>query len=240
LLGAITPRTRGFILNSPGNPTGALLTESEARKLATELANRDLWVVLDLCYERLIYDNVPHNLPKIFGDAMRDRLVLNGSASKTYAMTGWRCGWTVAPKAVIAAANALQSHETSNVNSITQKAVVAALTGPQQCVADMLGEYQRRRDQMLTWLAEEPRLRCVTPKGAFYLFPSVSDFLSPDGIRTSLDFADQLLAEEHVVTTAGEGFDTPGYLRLSYANSMERLREGATKLIRFARKHGRA
>jgi len=239
LLGAITPRTRGFILNSPGNPTGALLTESEARKLATELASRDLWVVLDLCYERLIYDNVPHNLPKIFGDAMRDRLVLNGSASKTYAMTGWRCGWTVAPKAVIGAANALQSHETSNVNSITQKAVVAALTGPQQCVADMLAEYQRRRDQMLTWLAEEPRLRCVTPKGAFYLFPSVADFLSPDGIRTSLDFADQLLAEEHVVTTAGEGFDTPGYLRLSYANSMERLREGATKLIRFARKHAR-
>jgi aspartate aminotransferase len=240
LLAAITPRTRGFILNSPGNPTGALLTESEARKLASELAKRDLWLVVDLCYEKLIYDNVPHNLPKIFGDVMRDRLVLNGSASKTYAMTGWRCGWIVGPKPVVAAANALQSHETSNVNSITQKAVVAALTGPQQCVADMLAEYQRRRDQMLTWLAEEPRLRCVTPKGAFYLFPSVADFLSPDGIRTSLEFADRLLAEEHVVVTAGEGFDTPGYVRLSYANSMERLREGATKLIRFARKSARA
>jgi aspartate aminotransferase len=237
LLAAVTPRTRGFILNSPGNPTGALLTEGEARTLAAELSKRDLWVVIDLCYERLIYDRVPHNLPKIFGDAMRDRLVLNGSASKTYAMTGWRCGWTVGPKAVISAANALQSHETSNVNSITQKAVVAALTGPQDCVGKMLAEYELRRDQMLTWLAEEPRLRCVTPKGAFYLFPSVADFLSPDRLRTSVDFADALLAEEHVVTTAGEGFDTPGYLRLSYANSLERLREGATKLIRFARKH---
>src|SRR4029079_18612928 len=92
LLAAITPRTRGFILNSPGNPTGALLTESEARKLASELAKRDLWLVVDRGYEKLIYDNVPHNLPKIFGDVMRDRLVLNGSASKTYAMTGWRCG----------------------------------------------------------------------------------------------------------------------------------------------------
>jgi aspartate aminotransferase len=236
-LAAITPRTRGIIINSPGNPTGALLTESEAKKLAAELAKRDLWVVIDLCYEQLIYDRVPHNLPKIFGDVLRDRLVLNGSASKSYAMTGWRCGWTVGPKAVISAANALQSHETSNVNSITQKAVLAAMTGSQQCVMDMLAEYERRRDQMLTWLAEEPKLRCVTPKGAFYLFPSVSDFLSPGRLRTTVDFADTLLAEEHVVVTAGEAFDAPGYLRLSYATSLETLREGATRLIRFARKH---
>jgi aspartate aminotransferase len=179
---------------------------------------------------------VPHNLPKIFGDVMRERLVINGSASKTYAMTGWRCGWTIAPKPVVAAASALQSHETSNVNSIAQKAVIAALAGPQQCVAEMLSEYRRRRDRMLAWLAEEPRLQCVTPKGAFYLFPSVAEFLSPDGLRTSLDFADALLAEEQVLVTPGEAFDAPGYIRLSYATSMETLREGATRLIRFARK----
>jgi aspartate aminotransferase len=237
LLSAITPRTRGMVLNSPGNPTGALLSEGEARTLAAELARRDIWVVMDLCYEHLIYDHAPHNIPIIFSDAMRDRFVINGSASKTYAMTGWRCGWTVGPAAVIGAANALQSHETSNVNSITQKAVVAALTGSQQCVKDMLAEYQRRRDQMLLWLAEEPRMRCVTPKGAFYLFPSIAEFLSPDGLRTSAEFADALLAEEHVVVTAGEAFDTPGYVRLSYAASPETLREGAMRLIRFARKH---
>jgi aspartate aminotransferase len=178
-------------------------------------------------------------LPKIFGDAMRDRLVLNGSASKTYAMTGWRCGWTVGPRAVIAAANALQSHETSNVNSITQKAVLAALTQSQDCVETMLAEYQRRRDRVLIWLAEEPGLRAVTPKGAFYLFPSIADFLSPGGLRSSLDFADTLLAEEHVVVTAGEAFDAPGYVRLSYAASLDTLREGVTRLIRFARRHGR-
>jgi aspartate aminotransferase len=238
LLAAITPRTRGMLINSPGNPTGALLSEAEARVLASEVARRGLWLVIDLCYERLIYDNVPHNLPKIFGDAMRDRLVIAGSASKTYAMTGWRCGWTIGPKPVVQACNALQSHETSNVNSITQKAVVAALTGPQDCVAVMLAEYQRRRDQMLAWLAEEPRLSCVTPQGAFYLFPSIAKCLSPKGLRTAVEFADALLAEEHVVTTAGEAFDAPGYLRLSYANSLERLREGATKLLRFARTHG--
>ncbi|HEX5214885.1 MAG TPA: pyridoxal phosphate-dependent aminotransferase [Vicinamibacterales bacterium] len=235
-LDAATPRTRAIVLNSPTNPTGALLSETEARRLAAEAARRGWWVVIDLCYERLIYDNVPHNLPKIFADAMRDRTLLCGSTSKAYAMTGWRCGWAAGPKAVIQAANALQSHETSNVNSITQKAAIAALSGPQQCVTDMLLEYQRRRDQLIEWLAEEPRLVCTVPQGAFYLFPSIAAFLSPDKYRTSIDFADALLRDEHVVTTAGEAFDTPGYLRLSYANSLEQLREGATRLIRFARK----
>jgi aspartate aminotransferase len=235
LLAALTPRTRAIVINSPGNPTGALLTEADARAIGEAAARRGLWIVLDLCYERLVYDHAPHNLPKLFGDAVRDRLVLAGSTSKAYAMTGWRCGWAVGPRAVIQAANALQSHSTSNVNSITQKAAIAALTGPQQCVADMLAEYKRRRDQLLAWLAEEPRLRCAVPQGAFYLFPDVTDFLSPDGVRTSLELSDGLLAAEHVVTTPGEAFDAPGFIRLSYAASLERLREGATRLIRFAR-----
>jgi aspartate aminotransferase len=237
LLAATTARTRALIINSPGNPTGALLSESDARVLAKEAAANGWWVVLDLCYEKLIYDNAPHNLPAIFGEVLRDRLILAGSASKAYAMTGWRLGWAVGPKAFVQAANALQSHSTSNANSITQHAALAALSGPQQCVTDMLLEYQKRRDQVLVWLAEEPRLRCFSPQGAFYVFPDVSDFLSPDGLRTSIDFADALLAEEHVVTTAGEAFDTPGYVRLSYATSLETLREGITRLIRFARKH---
>jgi aspartate aminotransferase len=236
LLSAVTPRTRGIVINSPGNPTGALLSESEARILAAEAARLGLWVVIDLCYEQLIYDAVPHNLPKIFGDVMRDRLVLAGSTSKAYAMTGWRCGWLAAAKPVVQAANALQSHQTSNVNSITQRAAIAALTGPQDCVTGMLAEYQARRDQARAWLAEEPRFRCGVPQGAFYLFPDITDFLSPDRCRTSLEFTDRLLAEEHVVTTPGEAFDTPGFIRLSYATSLDRLREGITRLIRFAHK----
>jgi aspartate aminotransferase len=237
-MAAMTPRTKGIIINSPGNPTGALLGEGEARQLAEAASKRGLWVVIDLCYERLIYDGVPHNLPRIMGESMRDRLVLAGSTSKAYAMTGWRCGWMVAPKPVVQAANALQSHSTSNVNSITQRAAVAALTASQDCVGDMLAEYKQRRDQVLAWLADEPRLRCGVPQGAFYVFPDISDFLSPDRIRTSLDFADGLLRDDHVVTTAGEAFDSPGYLRLSYATSLDTLREGITRLIAFARKHG--
>jgi aspartate aminotransferase len=240
LVAAITPRTRGFVINSPCNPTGALLPEDEAHVLARAAADRGLWVVIDLCYERLIYDHVPHNLPKIFGDAIRDRLLLAGSMSKAYAMTGWRCGWLAGPRDVIKAAGALQSHETSNVNSIAQKAALAALNGPQDCVTEMLTIYQQRRDQTRAWLAEEPRLRCAVPRGAFYHFIDIGDFLSPDGIRTSLEFADRLLQDEHVVTTAGEAFDTPGFLRFSYANSLENLREGVTRLIRFARAHAGA
>jgi aspartate aminotransferase len=237
LLSALTPDSRGIVINSPGNPTGALISEADARTVAAEAAARGLWVVIDLCYERLIYDNVPHNLPAIFGEVLKDRLILAGSASKAYAMTGWRLGWAVGPKPFATAANALQSHTTSNASSISQYAALAALTGPQECVTEMLAEYQRRRDQVLVWLAEEPRLRCAVPQGAFYLFPDVSDFLSPNGLRTSADFCDALLEEEHVVTTPGEAFDTPGFLRLSYATSLDRLREGVTRIIRFARKH---
>lgn len=235
LLAAATPNTRAIIINSPGNPTGALLSESDARILADAAAQRGWWIILDLCYEKLIYDNAAHNLPGIFAAALRDRFVIAASVSKAYAMTGWRLGWVVGPKAVISAANALQSHTTSNANSITQYAAITALTGSQQCVTDMLLEYQQRRDQVLSWLAEEPRLRTAVPQGAFYLFPDISDFLSPDGYRTSLEFTDALLAKEHVVTTPGEAFDTPGFLRISYANSLDNLREGVTRLIRFAR-----
>ena len=234
LLSAATPRTRAIIVNSPGNPTGALITEAEARKLATEAAKRNLWIIVDLCYEQLVYDNVPHNLPRIFGDAMRDRLVLCGSASKGYAMTGWRCGWVLAPKAVVSGCNALQSHESSNVNSITQKAAVAALTGSQDCVAEMRQIYIQRRDQVIEWLREEPRLVTPVPQGAFYLFPSCEAFLTP-GTPTSQAFADGLLAKEHVVVTPAEAFEATGAFRLSYATSLERLREGVTRIIRYAR-----
>lgn len=236
LLGAVTPNTRAIVINSPGNPTGALLSEAEARKLGRETSRRGIWLILDLCYEQLIYDGVPHNLPQILGEAQRDRLVLCGSMSKSYAMTGWRCGWMAAPKPIVSAANALQSHSTSNVNSITQRAAVTALTGPQNCVTEMLAEYKKRRDHVLGVLAGEPRFGCFVPQGAFYVFPDVSSFLSPAGTRTSIEFADGLLRDEHVVTTAGEAFDAPGFLRLSYAASVERLDEGLKRLFRYARK----
>jgi aspartate aminotransferase len=234
-LSAITPRTRGIIVNSPGNPTGALISENDLATVADEAARRGIWILLDLCYEKLIYDPTPHNLPRVLTERMRDRTVLCGSASKAYAMTGWRCGWTLAPAEVVSACNALQSHSTSNVCSITQKAVLAAVSGPQQCVTEMLDEYRRRRDQMCRWLADEPRLRVIKPAGAFYLFLDVSDFLSPDGVRTSAELAQCLLDDVRVAITPGEAFDAPGFIRVSYANSMEQLERGASRIIDYVR-----
>ena len=235
VLSAVTARTRGIVINSPCNPTGALISERDLSAIADEAARRGIWILLDLCYERLIYDAVPHNLPGILAARLRDRTVLCGSASKAYAMTGWRCGWALAPAPLVAAANALQSHSTSNVCSITQKAVVAALNGPQDCVTSMLDEYRRRRDQLCEWIAQEPRLRVLKPAGAFYLFIDVSDFLSPDGLRTTGELAQALLDTARVAITPGEAFDAPGFLRISYATSLTELQRGVERIIGFVR-----
>jgi aspartate aminotransferase len=232
---AITPKTKGLIINSPANPTGALISEDELEKIAIVAAQKGLWIVLDLCYERLIYEPVPHNLPGVLLKHMRDKTIITSSASKAYSMTGWRCGWILGPKAVVAAAGALQSHQTSNVCSITQKATVAALSGPQECVTEMLEEYRVRRDQVWAWLTADPRIKCVKPAGAFYLYIDISDYLSPNGVRTSQEFADRLINEAHVVTTPGEAFDAPGFLRVSYANSLENLRKAVDRLQAFVK-----
>ena len=235
ILEAVTPRTRAIIINSPGNPTGALVTEDELAAIARAAAARGLWVILDLCYEHLIYDETPHNLPAVLQDELGDQAVLVGTLSKSYAMTGWRCGWAIGTGELISACNTVQSHVTSNVASVTQRAAIAALTGSQECVAEMRREYRARRDQLLDWLGAESRIRCTRPAGAFYLFPDITELLSPDGVRTSAEFAAALLTHAHVALTAGEAFDAPGFLRVSYATSLERLQEGVKRLGEFIR-----
>ena len=233
LLNAVSLSTRGIIINSPGNPTGALMAEAEMERVAREAARRGIWVLLDLCYDRLVYDNVPHNIVGVFSRHHRDRTVLCGSASKTYAMTGWRCGWAVGRADVIAACNAIQSHSTSNVCSISQRAAEAALRGPQDCVTEMLDEYKRRRDRLYEWLSVDPKIRLQRPAGAFYMFPDVSEYLSPDGIRTSSELATLLLGDARVALTPGEAFDAPGFLRISYATSMTELERGSKRILEF-------
>jgi aspartate aminotransferase len=235
IIEAITPRTKAIIVNSPCNPTGALITETEMAAIADAAAARGIWVIADLTYERLIYDPVPHNLIKILYDRMRERTVICSAASKAYAMTGWRCGWAIGPRDVITQCNVIQGHSTSNINSITQKAGIAALTGPQDGVTTMLNEYRKRRDAVHAWLTADPRFQCVKPGGAFYLFPYVADLLSPDGIRTTGELAEAMLKEVAVAVTPGEGFDAPGFFRLSYATSIERLKEGVDRIQSFVR-----
>ena len=233
VLDAFTPRTRAVVINSPGNPTGALVAEPDVARIAGEAAERGVWVVLDLCYEQLLYDDTPHNLPRVLQERLPDRFVLTGSLSKDHAMTGWRCGWAIGPPAFIQACNTVQGHATSNVSSITQRAAVAALTGPQDCVATMREAYRERRDLLLRGLAEEPRIRCVRPGGAFYLFPDVSELLSPDGLRTTADLAQALLRHGRVAVTPGEAFDAPGFIRLSYAASTKCLDEAVRRIRAF-------
>ena len=239
IIAAITARTKAIVINSPCNPTGALIAEDELGAIADAAAARGLWVIADLTYEKLIYEEVPHNLPGLLFSRLRDRTVLCSAASKAYAMTGWRAGWAIAPAKLIAACNAVQGHSTSNVTSITQKAAVAALTGPQDGVTTMLNEYRDRRDKVWEWLTADPLFSCVKPRGAFYLFPYAAEALAASGVRTTNEFAEQLLQESHVALTAGEGFDAPGYFRISYATSLDRLREGVTRIQDFVRRRSK-
>jgi len=234
IIDAITSRTKAIIINSPANPTGALIEESELARIADAASKRGVWVIVDLCYEQLIYDKQAHNLAKVLFDRTRDRAVIAGSASKSYAMTGLRCGWTIGPPELIKACNTILSHATSNVSSITQKAALAALAGPQDEVTRMLNEYRVRRDNMHEWLTSHPGIKCVRPKGAFYLFPDISGLFSPGGVNSSAQFAEELLNKEHVALTPGEAFDAQGYVRISYATSPENLRESANRILRFA------
>jgi aspartate aminotransferase len=236
LIEAITPRTKAIIVNSPCNPTGALMAESEMAALADAVVGRGIWIVVDFTYEKLIYEPVAHNLIKVLFERMRDRTIICSAASKAYAMTGWRCGWAIGPKDVIGQMNVVQGHSTSNINSITQKAAIAALTGPQDGVTAMLDEYRKRRDTVHAGLTADPRIVCVKPGGAFYLFPYIADLLSPTGIRSSGEFAEALLKDAAVAVTPGEGFDAPGFFRLSYATSIERLQEGGNRLRSFVKK----
>jgi aspartate aminotransferase len=236
IIDAITPRTKAIIVNSPCNPTGALIAEREMAALADAAKARGIWVVVDFTYEKLIYEPVAHNLIKVLFDRMREKTVICSAASKAYAMTGWRCGWAIGPKELIGQCNVIQGHSTSNINSITQKAAIAALTGPQDGVTMMLNEYRKRRDIVHAALTADPRIVCVKPGGAFYLFPYIADLLSTNGIRTSAEFAEALLKDVSVAVTPGEGFDAPGFFRLSYATSIERLREGGDRLRSFVKK----
>ena len=233
ILESVTPRTRMIVINSPCNPTGGLISEDDLRRIAVAVEDRDIWITLDLCYDRLVYDDTPHNLPAVLLEIVPNRCAIVGSLSKTYAMTGWRCGWTMGPKELIDACSNVQSQSTSNASSISQRAAVVALTGPQECVRRMRDEYLARRDWIIERIHKDSRISCAVPGGAFYVFPDISQLLSPSSLRTSLEFSAALLQDGRLAVTPGEAFDAPGFLRISYAASMGQLQEGMDRFARF-------
>lgn len=234
---AITPRTKLLILNSPSNPSGRVLPPAEFRRIMELAAERGIYVVSDECYLRFVYAPGEVFSAASLPAELRSRLCIAGSFSKTYAMTGWRVGYALAPADWIKAMLKVQGHSTSNANSIAQWASVEALTGPQESVGIMLAEYTARRAWLLNALREIPGIECNEPEGAFYAFPDVRGCLS-GALKTSGDFGQRLLEEEHTVVTDGAGFGAEGFVRISYATSMEQIKEGVKRIKRFVESRG--
>jgi len=219
--GLVTPKTKLIILNSPSNPSGAVMSSEDMTEVVRLAAERGIWVISDECYVYLNYTGKNFSVGSL--NEYRDRFLVVGSLSKTYAMTGWRLGYTLGPAAVVSATQKLQSQSTSNPTSIVQKAGVAAMNGSQQCVEDMRQEYIRLRDHIVAGLRSIPGIKCTMPEGAFYAYPNVAAFFGKSGIKCSADVAHGLLHQAHVATVAGEGFGTNQHIRISYATSMENL-----------------
>ncbi|HZQ53903.1 MAG TPA: pyridoxal phosphate-dependent aminotransferase [Bryobacteraceae bacterium] len=227
----LTPRTKLVIINSPSNPSGAVLSKSEFRAIFELTSKRDLFLLTDECYCHFVYEGEPFSIAAAPG--AKDTVVVAGSLSKTYAMTGWRIGFALAPAPIIGAMMKLQSHSTSNPTSIAQKAGLEAMRGSQESVPKMLAEYRRRRDFVVERLRQIPGVSIVTPKGAFYAYPNISVAYKSGRVKNSLEFASELLAKEHVAVVPGEAFGTSDHVRISYATSMTELARGLDRLHRF-------
>lgn len=227
----ITPKTKLIILNSPSNPSGAVMSPSDMTEVVRLAHERGIWVISDECYVYLNYTAKNFSVGSL--TEFRDRFLVVGSLSKTYAMTGWRLGYTLGPAAIIGAVAKLQSQSTSNPTSIVQKAAVAALNSSQQCVADMRAEYIKLRDHIVGGLRAIPGVKCTMPEGAFYAYPNVSAFFGKSGVKCAADIAHGLLHKAHVATVAGEGFGTCEHVRISYATTMENLDRALERMQKY-------
>jgi len=226
----ITPHTRMMVLNSPNNPTGAVIPPEEMRKLLALAVRYNLLLLSDECYCHLVYEGQPFSLGS---SRDREHLLVVDSLSKTYAMTGWRVGFALGNAKLLANMVKLQSHSTSNPPSLAQKAAVEAFQAPQDCVHAMLAEYRRRRDRMVAGLRAIPGIQCTFPQGAFFAYPNVSAYLRRDGLGDTALLAERLLEEAHVVVVPGQAFGTQEHIRISYATSLAHIEEGLTRMEAF-------
>jgi len=227
----VTPKTRLIILNSPSNPSGAVMSAEDMTAVVRLAHQRGIWVISDECYVYLNYTGKRFSVGSL--REFRDRFLVVGSLSKTYAMTGWRLGFTLGPAPIITAVQKLQSQSTSNPTSIVQKAAAVALKGPQECVEDMRAEYFKLRDHVVKGLRSIPGVQCTLPEGAFYAYPNVSAFFGRSGINSASEIAGKLLREVHVATVPGEGFGTKEHIRVSYATSIAELDRGLERMRKF-------
>ncbi|HVT95122.1 MAG TPA: pyridoxal phosphate-dependent aminotransferase [Bryobacteraceae bacterium] len=230
----ITAKTKMLIVNSPSNPSGAVLSREEFERIHQLTSRRGIWLLTDECYCRFLYEDEPFSIASVKG--AKENVVVAGSLSKTYAMTGWRIGFVLAPKDVTSSIGKLQSHSTSNPTSIAQKAAVEAVTGSQDSIPLMLAEYRKRRDFVISRLRSIPGVKIIEPKGAFYAYPNVSVAFH-NGIDSALSFTERLLSEAHVAVVPGEAFGTDQHIRISYATSMRELERGLDRIAAFIGKY---
>ncbi len=228
---AITPKTKLMVINSPNNPSGGVVDRGEFEKIFKLAAANGIWLLTDECYCRFLYDSEPFSIASL--DTTKSTVLVAGSLSKTYAMTGWRIGFVLAPEAIASAVMKLQSHSTSNPTSIAQKAGIEALQGSQESVSLMLAEYRYRRAFVLSRLRQIPGVTFAEPRGAFYAYPNIGVALGKKGIQNSMQFAERLLREAHVAVVPGEAFGTSQHIRISYATSMKELERGLDRIHRF-------
>jgi aspartate aminotransferase len=230
---AITDKTRAILINSPSNPSGAVFDHKTMEGLGDLACRHDLTIVSDEIYKHILYDGRKHITTATMSEELKQRTIIADGVAKTYAMTGWRIGWLIAPPAFAKAADNLQSQETSNANSIAQWAAVEALNGPQDSVQEMLAAFTERRDYLVPALREIPGVRCAMPGGAFYVFPDISEHLGRElggkTISTSVDLELYLIEQALIATVAGGPFGTEGYIRLSFACSMDDIKEGVRR-----------
>ncbi|MBD2440795.1 pyridoxal phosphate-dependent aminotransferase [Nostoc sp. FACHB-110] len=227
---AITPKTKLFVLNSPSNPTGMVYTPEEIKALAQVIVDADIFVVSDEIYEKILYDGAEHISIGSLGQEIFDRTFISNGFAKAYSMTGWRLGYLAGPVEAIKAANSIQGHSTSNVCTFAQYGAIAALESPQDCVAEMLTAFTKRRQVMLERINAIPGLNCPKPDGAFYLFPDISK----TGLK-SLDFCNALIEEHQVAVIPGIAFGADDNIRLSYATDLATIEKGLDRLEKFVR-----
>ncbi|MBV9222986.1 MAG: pyridoxal phosphate-dependent aminotransferase [Acidobacteriaceae bacterium] len=227
----ITPKTKLVIINSPCNPSGSVLSQEEFRKIFDLTSKRDIYLMTDECYCHFLYEDKPFSIAAVPG--AKETVVVAGSLSKTYAMTGWRIGFALAPTPIIGAMMKLQSHSTSNPTSIAQKAALEAMRGPQDSVPAMLAEYRKRRDFVVGRLQQIPGVTIAMPKGAFYAYPNISVAFGSGRVKNAMEFSTELLAKAHVAVVPGEAFGTNEHVRISYATSMGELQRGLDRIHQF-------
>ncbi len=231
----LNARTKLVIINSPSNPSGAVLDRGEFEKLFKLTSERGIYLMTDECYCHFLYDSEPFSIASMPG--AKETVLVAGSLSKTYAMTGWRIGFGLVPAPIVGAMTKLQSHSTSNPTSIAQKGAVEALRGPQDSVAAMLAEYRKRRDFVVARLRSIPGVTCAEPRGAFYAYPNLGVAIGKNGVGNSLQLAERLLADAHVAVVPGEAFGTEQHVRISYAASMHDLERGLDRIHQFVVKN---